>query len=519
MKHHHLSSLLNQDPIPKLQQIEVSSSFQIPSFQIVGLASQEIHEAKERVRSAIEASGLEFPRRRITLNLSPASVRKQGTGSDLAMALAILKTEHPADTQLSMEGVAWAELGLDGRLKCPGQILRAVYAAWAGGKPWIMVSKDAELRARSSLRWIETSGLMKRAAPIPLLFSAETLVEAWSQLLQGGDSALVVDLETQNAPPARNAAPLGPTQLLPLNPIVERAVSLSAAGAHHLLLLGPRGTGKSHALTWLTELVPPVDPVGSIFRALAEELWDPLAEPTASAPVRRVSSQVRPATLLGSAQSGSPRPGEFALAHGGLLVADEFPEWPRDSREALREPLETAQVILSRVGGHAVFPARFTFAATGNLCPCGGALDPEAALPCRCSATTLERYRQRLSGPILDRTDIVLRVDSFIPATEARNADARLEILRQRVFETRLWCNRTWGNLPTVLPARSLQEILDGSQQKPEINSIQALATLRSRHKAARLALTLAAWNRREQPTNEDWLEAMSYRPERLGWM
>ena len=216
------------------------------------------------------------------------------------------------------------------------------------------------------------------------------------------------------------------SKLLPLSPSLKRAVSVAALGQHHLLLIGAKGVGKSHAMEWLIQLQPECSDALKIHRALLSELVQSDSSLSSHVPIRRVSPNVRPSALIGSATSSWIRPGEFSLAHGGLLIADEFPEWPRDSREALREPLERGQITLTRAKGTVEFPARFSLAANGNFCPCGG-WPPDHPVPiefqnsgrklprCTCSHRSRNDYRARLSGPILDRMDMVLIVGSHLP--------------------------------------------------------------------------------------------------------
>lgn len=309
---------LTSETIPVLQRIEVASSFQIPNFHIIGLPGPEVAEARERVRAAIEASGFQFPKRRVVLNLSPASIRKRGTGLDLAMALAILISA--SDETISAEDIiAWGELGLDGSIKPAGQLMRTLYATWKAGVPRIFISTAEQILAKRYLELLGESGEV--TGPPPRLIAVSNLSQAWSCVFSHSSSENSC-AEWVNFP--RNQ--MGPrSQLLSLPPSLERLLGVAACGSHHLLLLGPHGTGKSHAMDWLIALQPPASAQCRVHHLLIQELGGSNELSIEDiVPIRRVSSQVRPAALLGGIVSSVLRPGEFSLSHGGLLVADEF---------------------------------------------------------------------------------------------------------------------------------------------------------------------------------------------------
>jgi magnesium chelatase family protein len=258
--------------------------------------------------------------------------------------------------------------------------------------------------------------------------------------------------------------------------------------------------------------------------------------------VRRVSPQARPAALIGSVGASGVRPGEFSLAHGGLLLADEFPEWSRDSRELLREPLERGQVLLTRARGSIELPARFRLAANGNLCPCGGwpphlpmpAIATDAASPggsalappitrCQCPSSAIQRYLSRLSGPVLDRLDLVALITA---PGERQRADgdggtdsigARLARLREQVERSQERAIRAWGSVAGRLESAELERVLAANAEWRARLDPARFPSLRTRHKILRVALSLAAWDGLPEPTGASFAEAECYRPERLG--
>lgn len=517
---------LSGEPHPGLQWIEVASFLQIPGFQVIGLPAPEVAEARERVRAAIGASDLEFPRRRVILNLSPASIRKRGTGADLAMALAVLQEAYGTGKGASGSVVAWGELGLDGTLKAAGQMTCAVYAAWEAGAEALIVASDEFGLAQERLATLLKSGLIAGTKP-PRILPARDLSEAWllfkqlPKMLKTPPPAWVAPTETTAHPPSES-------QLLTLPRSLERMLGVASTGLHHLLLLGPRGTGKSHALEWLIALQPEASAAVRVRRSILEELSGMPASVPGTAPVRRVSPYARPSALIGSAKSWGVRPGEYSLAHGGLLLADEFPEWSRDSRESLREPLERGLVTLTRAKNSIELPARFMLAANGNLCPCGG-WPPELPIPvdspassrtphCRCPARARTHYLSRLSGPVLDRMDlIVMATQPDKGHSKPPAAAQRLQELREQVAAAQRRAQSSWGTLPGLLSAAELERLLAAHPEWNEPLDPARFASLRTRHKVLRVALTLAAWDGLKGPTRACFAEASCYRPERFG--
>ncbi|OFZ55841.1 MAG: hypothetical protein A2428_07460 [Bdellovibrionales bacterium RIFOXYC1_FULL_54_43] len=530
---------LNHEPRPVLQSIEVASSLQIPNFQIIGLPCPEVAEARERIRAAIETSGFEFPKRRVVLNLSPASVRKRGTGLDLAMALAILEAHSKSNRNRERPVefvVAWGELGLDGRVKPAGQLTRALYASWAAQARIILVPKEEFSRAVEALNWMSRSQTFDFRAPV--LIPISTLREAWDVIRNSNaENSQKID-STPAVPDAKYSPPID--DLLALPPSLERTIGIAASGSHHILLLGPRGTGKSHALEWLIRLQPELSARTLVENALVTELAQGISQTSDSSPllpVRRIGAQVRPAALIGAANSFFVRPGEFSLAHGGLLIADEFPEWPRDSREVLREPLENGVVTLTRASGSMQVPARFNFAANGNLCPCGGwpshfpipqeyRVSGRRPPRCKCGKAARDHYLARISGPVLDRIDLV----SLVVTQKSRKsrskaerhskmtvAKQRFDFLSEKTARTRNRAVSRLGNVPGLLAPAELERLLqDHPTWAHQLESLR-LENFRCRHKILRVALSLACWDEIPEPSSAQWLEAACYRPERLG--
>ncbi len=546
---------LHHEPHPSLQWIEISSTIQLPGFQLVGLPGREVTEARERVRAAIEASGFEFPRKRIVLNLSPAHIRKQGTGIDLAMALAVLfedwNVQNTPDPNVAtkqvhrIQGAAWAELGLDGRLKASGQTLRTLAAAVLSNLDFLLLGPENPDEIRTAIELLKSAHPEKK---IPRIARFATLKETYSWLEARSWEHSIPDLEEK--PRKSHSLSDCPSGLLPLPASLTRTLGVAAAGGHHLLLLGARGTGKSHALEWLQALMPKLDSKTHLEQRLLAELIPPsnlgpsesfTLKAEARAPIRRVGQQIRPAALIGRADINGIRPGEFTLAQGGLLVADEFLEWDRDSREAFREPLERGKISITRSWAQVELPARFTFAATGNLCPCGGwpagilrqlRLDhPQllSRLPeCKCLPRDREKYLARLSGPIFDRIDLVVRTPPLL-SSENENSDfpkkiqaaeSQFKEMRDRVETIRNAMVKRYGQKTGSLSGEQLESWLGEHPDIASLPVLQNASSLRSRHRIARVAFALSLWDSpdgSERPHAGHFREASTYRAEAIG--
>lgn len=505
-------SLLNHEIEPQITPVEVSSFFQIPQFQIVGLAAQEIQESKERIRAAIINSGFEFPQRRIIVNLPPCHIHKSGTGTDFAIALAVL--EHSQKTSHG-DFVASGELALTGEIRPSGRLTRLICAAAKNKIKTVLISEAEKEKARETLSLLYSHpGLSSR---LPNVVPVKTLTEAWGVLVQGKSKKLE-PLET-----IQTQQPHSETEkLIPLPSVLEKSLLLSLIGEHHLLLIGPKGVGKSHALEWIHKLKPFRSISSTLERRWSEELIQESIEPEL-VPCIRASMQVKPAALVGSASENSIKPGIFSRAHGGYLLADEFPEWARDSRECLREPLEIRKLFLHRKSHSLCFPTDFVFIATGNLCPCGGVpvnwggevKSETESKNCHCKPSERKNYWKRLSGPVLDRIDLV----SFIPfqgTDHLKQVSKPIQKTSERIREVRKILHSRFGVLPGSLHGAELEYLLSNHPKLKETMELIPFESLRDRHKCLRVALTLAALNDKSFPDTHEFWEAFSYRPQRL---
>ncbi|MDP1898836.1 MAG: YifB family Mg chelatase-like AAA ATPase [Rubrivivax sp.] len=376
--------------------VEVQLANGLPSFTLVGLADTEVKESRERVRAALQQSGFAFPHnKRITVNLAPADLPKESGRFDLPIALGILAAAGLLDAARLAACEFAGELSLAGELRPVRGALALALAARREAVTRTLVLPTASARAAA-----QVPGLDVRAAG--------TLAQVAAALISGEAAEPL----PAALPLPREAADPGPDlRDIKGQAAAKRALEIAAAGSHSLLLVGPPGTGKSMLAQRLPGLLPPLSDEEALSSAALLGLTGTSAQPVALGrrPVRAPHHTASAVALVGG--GSPPRPGEISLAHGGVLFLDELPEFPRAALEALREPLETGRITISRAARQASFPARFQLVAAMNPCPCGW-LGAPAALgrACRCTPEAVARYQGKLSGPLLDRIDLQVEV-------------------------------------------------------------------------------------------------------------
>lgn len=400
--------------------IEVDASGGLPSWDIVGLPDAAVKESKERVRTAIKNSGLEFPPRHIVVNLSPANIRKEGPGFDLPIAIAILAATGQIEAENLADYIFLGELGLDGSLRAVNGLL-AVSLNYAHSHKSLIVPKA--VAQESAIGGTTTYG-----------FENLNEVIAFLRDPSAHQAAVSPDYEAlmQNEPAAYEdfANIKGQEQ-------AKRALEIAAAGGHNILFIGSPGASKTMLSKALPGILPPLTLEESLETTKLYSIAGllPAHQPLLTTrPFRAPHHSSSTASIIGGGRL--PMPGEISLSHNGVLFLDELPEFKKDVLEALRQPLEDRIVTVSRVNSQVTYPCKLILVAAMNPCPCGYFNDPHHA--CSCTPLQAQRYRNRISGPFLDRIDLQIEVTPV--DFQALHADAPVETsdqVRERVIAAR----------------------------------------------------------------------------------
>ena len=473
--------------------VEVHLSAGLPGLAIVGLPEAAVRESKDRVRSALINSGFEFPQRRITINLAPADLPKDGGRFDLPIALGILAANGQLPAEALEEAEFLGELALSGELRPVTGVLPASLAARDAGHLLFVPRANASEAARP------------RDAAI---HAADHLLAVFAHL--NGQQPLPREAVTghtdDHAPRHPDLADVkGQHQ-------ARRALEIAAAGGHSLLMLGPPGTGKTLLASRLPGLLPALDEEAALEVAAVRSLLGHRDGADHQPPFRAPHHTASAVALVGG--GSHPRPGEITLAHHGVLFLDELPEFDRKVLEVLREPLESGHVVISRAASQVRFPARFQLVAAMNPCPCGYLGDGTAR--CRCSPDQVARYRARLSGPLLDRIDLHVEVPALPAEVLHRGTPGEATAsVRVRVFAARERQLQRQQHLNQALtPAQMHDHIALASDDAGMLEQAMRRMRLSARayHRILRVARTIADLDGSTHVGSPHLQEALSYR-------
>lgn len=483
-------------------EVEVDISYGLPAFNIVGLPETSVKESRERVRAAIKNSGFDFPSDRITINLAPADVKKEGASFDLPIALGILSCQGVFPSDVLKDFLIVGELSLDGKVK---QTRGVLPVAILGEKEAIrnLIVPVANVNEACIVKGVSVFGA-DHLLQIVRFFKGESTLSSSVAEPQGGKELTEESLDFSDIKGHAKA---------------KRALEVAASGSHNVLLIGPPGSGKTMLARRIPSILPPLTYEEALEVTKIHSicgLLPPYGGLVKERPFRAPHHTISDAALIGGGHV--PRPGEVSLATHGVLFLDELPEFKRHVLDALRQPLEDGFVTVSRVTAAVTYPARFMLVGSMNPCPCGYLGDPKKA--CRCTVREIRRYRSRLSGPLLDRIDIHVEVPplSVSELSEQVEEEPSLKIrervvMARKIQQERFREKNIYANsqMTPRLIRRYCATSKEGMELLTKAGEKLGLSP-RSYHKILKLSRTIADLDGKERIETEHVAEALQYR-------